>query len=549
MHPLANLFKSRLSARIKHSSATTCSRWAEKYRVMGNPFPGPYSFAHHPWAREMHDSEAPENVGQKAAQMGYSETTINRALFSLDVLKLNVLYILPSQTPDAKDFSVTRFDPALESSEHIRNMFSDTKNVGVKRTGCNSLFIRGSRGRSALKAIDTAVIIYDEFDEMAIDKVTLAEERQSGQHSSDCSQYKISTPHIDGKGVNREFLLSSQEEFFFVCPSCSRLTELVFPECLKITAEDETDPKVQNSYLICKECKATLPHEAKIEFLQTGRWVPAYTDRIVRGFHINQLYSPTITPARLAVAYLKSLKDVAHEQEFWNSKLGLPHVVANARVTDADLAECRGSFKMGIGRGHFITMGVDVGSWLHVVVKAFDITDDHTIDPNMDSNARILFATKVKEFGELQNLLEEYDPDFAVIDAQPEKRKSFEFCNNNHGRVKMCYYNYTDAGRQLIEHAEREYSVTADRTAWLDCTLSRYQTRRIKLPVDIPMEFLDQIKAPARIYEKDRNDQTVARYHEGTDQDHYAHADNYAEIALQLAVSQGVALDAPNVLG
>ena len=53
----------------------------------------------------MMDSDAELNVGMKAAQIGYSEAVLNRTFFTLDVKKQDVLYVLPSQTPDASDFS------------------------------------------------------------------------------------------------------------------------------------------------------------------------------------------------------------------------------------------------------------------------------------------------------------------------------------------------------------------------------------------------------------------------------------------------------------
>ncbi|MDA4133386.1 MAG: phage terminase large subunit family protein, partial [Thaumarchaeota archaeon] len=77
----------RVSAGLARKSATTCSRWAERYRVMGEPYPGPWRFRHHPWLRGMMDSDAELNIGMKAAQIGYSEAVLNRTFFTLDVKK------------------------------------------------------------------------------------------------------------------------------------------------------------------------------------------------------------------------------------------------------------------------------------------------------------------------------------------------------------------------------------------------------------------------------------------------------------------------------
>ena len=110
MGKLVDRLKTQLATGLSRQSITTCSRWAEKVVRMGQPFPGPFSFKYHPWTREMHDSDAPVNVGQKSAQMGYTVTLLNRSLFTIDIKKNSVLYLLPTKTPDATDFSATRFD-------------------------------------------------------------------------------------------------------------------------------------------------------------------------------------------------------------------------------------------------------------------------------------------------------------------------------------------------------------------------------------------------------------------------------------------------------
>src|SRR2546423_8716459 len=119
MHALQQLFLERLSSGLKRHSLTKPSKWAEAYRIMGPPFPGKWTFRYHPWLREMHDSTAEFNVGQKAAQMGYTETMLNIVFYKIDVGSIDCLYVLPSKTPDASDFSAARFDPALELSPHL----------------------------------------------------------------------------------------------------------------------------------------------------------------------------------------------------------------------------------------------------------------------------------------------------------------------------------------------------------------------------------------------------------------------------------------------
>ncbi len=214
MKALAQLIAERISAGLKRKSLTTCSRWSEACRVMGgDSFPGPWTFKYHPWLREMHDSTAEMNVGQKAAQMGYTEWALNTVFYNIDVRNRDVLYVLPAQTPDASDFSAARFDPALELSPHLGKLFSDVKNVGHKRAGSANLYIRGSRSRSGLKSVPVNLIILDEVDEMTQDNIPLALERTAGQVEKQVLM--LSTPTISNRGINEYFNLTTQEHFFF----------------------------------------------------------------------------------------------------------------------------------------------------------------------------------------------------------------------------------------------------------------------------------------------------------------------------------------------
>lgn len=507
---------------------------------MGKPYPGPWTFNHHPWLREIHDADCEEVVGRKAAQMGFTECAINKTFYAIDVKGESVLYLLPASKPDAHDFSTSRFDPALELSPHLSNLFSDTKNIGHKRAGTANLFIRGSKSRAQVKSIPVARIIADEVDEMDQDNLILAFERSSGQ--VDKERFMLSTPTISGFGIDVYYQRSSQESYFFRCPHCSKLTVLVFPDCLVITSDDATSSTIRDSYLICRECKHILDHNQKPEWLSTDNceWVPAYEGRLSRGFHVSQLYSMTTAPWELAYSYLRAQSNPADEQELHNSKLGEPHEVEGARVQDKHIDLCRADYLMGSKlRGDMITtMGVDVGKFLHVEITQWTFNGNYqTRDINLMARARLILATKVEHFENLDELIRRYGVMFTVVDNQPETRQATEFAKRWHGRVRLCRYNSNLGGNQLKDD-EDIFRVDANRTAWLDLSLGRFKSTTISLPHDLPLEYIEHVKALVRIYEKDRDGNPVGRYvkPEHTP-DHFAHARNYSEIALLLGAS------------
>jgi len=543
MHSLAELIAERVAAGLKRKSLTTCSRWAQACRVMGKPFPGPWSFRHHPWLREMHDSTAEMNVGMKSAQMGFTEWALNEAFFHIDVKSVDCLYVLPAKTPDASDFSAARFDAALELSPHLAKLFSDVKNIGHKRAGTTNMYVRGSKSRSGLKSIPVGLIILDEVDEMEQDNVPLALERASGQLER--MVLAISTPTIPKVGIHKLYQDTTQEHFHFKCPCCSRWTELTFPDCLEITAEEPTDLKVTSSFLKCRECGGRLEHPAKPDWLARGKWIPTYSDRSARGFHVSQLYSCMISPVDLAKSYLRAQRDPSEEQEFHNSKLGVPHIVDGAGVTDADIEKCIGNYKMRTSSQYGIaTMGVDVGKWLHYEVCDWAVPGDATsVDLNVQSRPRVVRAGKLREFEELDNLMREHQVQACVIDANPERRKAYEFASRFPGLVRLCFYGQGIQGKQIHVGKDEEPTITVDRTSWLDLSLGRFRAGSISLPVDLPVEYKVQVKSPVRVYEKDKSGNSVGRYVKGSDDDHHAHARNYCEIALPFALSLGESKD------
>ena len=524
-------------------AATTAhdgANWALRYRIMsGPPYPGPFTFDHHPWLRKMHTTRKTICVGKKAAQMGYSETMLNVAFYTLDQLKRDVLYVLPNSKPDAADFSATRFDTALEASPYILQMFNNVKNVGLKRAGLRSLYIRGSRSRSSLKSLPVGEVILDEYEEFVEGALALVYERMSGQ--LDKQLWLVSTPMVPNLGIDKEYNESNQQHFVFGCPFCSRHTELVYPECLVITADNIGDPEIKNSHIICKECKHKLEHENKIHWLSTGYWEAFNKNNDVDGFYINQLYSMTVQPHELAIAALKSQINAADEQEFWNSKMGLAHIVANAAVTDEHITNALRDYVMDdpryVGQNYVTTMGIDVGGDCHYEITQYMI--DNTVlttDINYAAKARVIKAGTIKDFEEAIPLITHYKPSKIIIDDMPDTRAALKFARRwPPGLVSLCHYGTNATAREILDYGER---ITVNRTVWLDQSLGRFINGTIFIPKDIPQWYKNHVKALVRVYTKNADGEATSFY-KSTGNDHGGHARNYSEIALKLAFNQG----------
>lgn len=521
----------QISSGILRKTAVSASRWAELYRVIDGH---PLNYDQHPWTRAIRDCTRPW-ASTKAAQMGVTEAALDIAFYNIDKGR-SVLYLLPKRSPDATDFSKSRFDPAIENSPYLTTLFDDVNNIGHKRAGQASLYIRGSRSKSAVKSIPAPVVIFDEYDEMLMANVRQAHERMSG---SDYKQWiKFSTPTAPDYGIDEVFKTTTQQHYTFKCPCCSKWTELEFPDSLVIYADSILDIKnLKRSHYQCPLCKGTLLHETKQDWLRSAVWTPmANFDSDIDGFYINQFYSFKATPREIAEVAIQAESNPAEEQEFWNSKGGKAHVPRGAGVHDEHFPPLIGSYHItDPPKPGWITMGVDQGKRIYYHVDEWQLPEDI----GNDINAKAIKINRahgiIHRFEDLDRLMSERQVLMCVIDAHPERREADKFMRRFYGFVKLCFYPRGINGKS-ISRDDSEQTISIDRTSWIDQTLARYINRTIVLPIDLHKDYRKHIKALIRRYEEDKNGNPVARYiNRGPD--HFAHASVYSEAALPLALS------------
>lgn len=518
------------AAQLESRTLSTASRWASKHIILGNQFPGPLRYTHHPWMREMLDARADVCVGQKAAQLGYSTLTVAMTLRTVTNGR-NVLYLLPTRTPDASDFSITRFDKIIDASEYLTNLFHRNRNVGVKRADSGTIYIRGMNSVSALKSVDVSLIVFDEVDEMPPEKIPLALQRLAGQLIK--NTWYISTPTIPDYGINARLQESTESHFFFKCPSCSRHIELTWPDSFQICGESHIDPDCAKSYLKCTECQNKLPHETKHEWLSEASFQPQRVSPI-DGFYINQLYSATVSPLEFAQAHHRAQIDLAAEQELYNSMLGLARLLQGSRLDDDMLRACFSNYTDPAipTRGKLITIGIDVGKLLHYWVDEWTF-DRPCADINLSAVNKPITVGTIPSFAEIRNLIVDYGPAQIVIDSEPETRKALEMVAYYPGLIRLCKFTRSDVDNAITG----DIIVKTNRTAWLDTALSRFKTGRTMLPVNTSPEVFAHLKALVRRYKKNTDGELASQYI-STGPDHFAFARVYSEIAFPLAVAR-----------
>lgn len=492
-----------------------------------------FSLDGHWWQEEIITCKDPESYVKKAAQMGVSEIELAHSVWFAEHCG-NVIYLFPTTT-HIGEFSQARLQPVIDSCKHLQTLISDktpakisedlendvaTKKkmvdrVSLKAVGDHFFYLRGSQTGAQLKSVDGDKLVIDEYDEMKQSNVPLAKAR------IDHSVYKIihgmSTPTIPEFGIDREYLRGDQRRYFLKCHHCN--------EQQYLTWLDNVIPEISTEDRLCRKCHKPIDHVAK------GEWVPTYTDRDVRSYHISQLYS-----SRVPTLYLINFaKDPRNEQELYNSKLGEAYVPEGGQLS-RDLVLSRiGNYEKATS-GYTCTMGVDIGRDIHYVISHL-------------SNASKIIKTAgtVRNFEELDYFMDQFGIVACVIDANPETRKAREFANRFKGRVWMAYYVNMKGYWKESTNDQKDLLVHIERTTSLDYSLGRFKNGTVVIPgtrdstgsyTSLPDEqynsFPDQLCAPVRLIQKDPKGNDVAIYVEGAKADHYAHANNYDDVAIEI---------------
>jgi len=531
-----------IASDLVDDSLDTCARWAEHRVHTPPPYPGPLTFERFPWQREILNADDPFVTVRKAAQMGFSVAGMIKALYIVDQKHTDVLYVLPTAGL-ANDFAKARLDQMVALSPPLQNMWKES-NVGLKTTHAHAhIFIRGSVSKAGLVSVPVGCAIIDEFDRCDLDAMALVLERMSAHEKKHF--FGLSTPTIPNRGISKQYDLGTQEHYRFPCPCCGKIIELDWPDpkkgikgCIEICGESWTDQDVHRSFLKCPECGGKLPHESKKEWLAKAYWEATQVAHGHRSFWINQMYSLGMTPGELVVAYFKGQTDDASQVEFVNQKLGKPHLLEGAQLTDLIIDTCLGNHRLGddqpTSSNRQIVMGVDVGTFLDVVIAEYLYDRDPGYEPYSNSMCKILQTIRLpgSDFDILDRIMAEWQVQYACIDSQPETVNAKAFCRRFHGHASVVQYRKGTTGREIKEAKDDDgvSILTVDRTTFLDMSLGRLHKQRTILPNNIGAIFREHVKNLVRTYEIDDFGKPKAVYvSEGAD--HTAHALTLTEVA------------------
>jgi len=469
-----------------------------------------------PALHAIYEDSHPFIVIRKPSQVGVTEFNINLALFSAAGHYAGrgvILYVLPTQEM-ADRISQTRVTKAINESPTIRRLATPAAglakapaNIHRRSVGPGVIYFVGSEQETQYSGIDADIVIADEFDLMNEDSLSLL---QSRLRSSRAGRLVVtSTPTVEAFGVSRLYETSDANRYELECPACGIWQTPEFPGSVDWA----------RMCVICHAC------ETALDQWRPGRWIADHpNETTIRGYQLSRLVLPDPPLAAMQMAYLNKVPTT--RETFFRQDIGIPWVEEDARLTLADLESCVSDWSLDDSVLQFekAVMGVDVGKKLHVVIRGF-----------CEGRWYLHKAIICNDFEELDTLIKHLNISCCVVDALPEQRAARAFAARHRGVVFLCLYVRQGTGRQWSYDHGVGY-VHTPRTLAIDEMMYRFRSREYALPESFQEAhdgaYVSQLLTPVRIMKTDAFGHPVAVY-ENVRDDHFAHAEVYATLAME----------------
>ncbi|MFW6108062.1 MAG: phage terminase large subunit family protein, partial [bacterium] len=314
----------------------------------------PMTFDRRPYLLPIYLDRSAERVFKKSVQCGISEFLIIDA-FESAARGLACLYVMPTQEKRDK-FVANRVTRAINASPHHRRLVRSgpgkANSSRMKHLGDGVISFVGSNAENEFVEFPADLVIVDEVDRCNLNNLPLARDRLAA------SPHKLiayaSTPTYAEVGIAALYDESDAREWHVRCDHCGRRQPLdFFTNVARQTGTDEYElldrewqgapnpksearhaqqipnhkhqapnnksqsggaraerpaPALQNSESdVPSSASASAPDVRvfcaycgrPIDRLGDGEWVARHPGRAVAGYHISQLFVPTIRVARL----------------------------------------------------------------------------------------------------------------------------------------------------------------------------------------------------------------------------------------------------------
>ncbi|AYP68491.1 tail assembly protein [Exiguobacterium phage vB_EalM-137] len=316
---------------VKHAVAPppdlTVSEWADAYRKLSSESsaePGQWRTDRAPYQREIMDSvnnpEFEKIVIMSSAQVGKTELILNTLGYHVDFDPGPILVVQPTVAL-AQSFSKERLAPMIRDTPAIKHKIADAKSRDSGNTTLQKSFpggyivLAGANAPSGLASRPIRILLADEIDRFPVsagtegDPLSLAEKRTNNFYNR--KKIFVSTPTIKGASrIEKEYELSTMEEWTLACPSCGEYQPLKFAQI-----------HFDSASMSCSCCGAL--HDEYEWKRSPGKWIARNPGARSRGFHLNEFASPWKKWQEIIDDFLDAKKKGQEAMKVWvNTSLG-----------------------------------------------------------------------------------------------------------------------------------------------------------------------------------------------------------------------------------
>lgn len=263
-----------------------------------------------------------------SSQVGKTEALLNVIGFHMHQDPAPILLIMPT-LDIGEAFSKDRLAPMVRDTPVLRELVSDPKTRDSGNTLLHKTFpgghitIAGANSPASLASRPIRIVLCDEVDRYKLsagtegDPVNLARKRATTFWNR--KFIMVSTPGIKGLSrIEREWEISDQCYGFVPCEDCGEYQKLVWSNVRWDAGEPST------AHYVCSVCGSVWDDPKRWRSLQHIVYRPTARFRGVKGFHINEVYSPWVKLSEMVQNFLDAKGDSEMLKTFVNTSLGQP---------------------------------------------------------------------------------------------------------------------------------------------------------------------------------------------------------------------------------
>lgn len=514
---------------LRYRATQDAAIWCRLYCYLKGKrmrFKSPDPHFHRPFLEQILSDHHPYKVVEKSRQAGGSEISLREVLWFLCTKPdTKWMYVFPRKQ-QLEDFSRTRIQEAIDSSDYLKAKAIEPQNVTLKRFAPSSfLFMRSGWEPDLGEGVDADGVTFDEKDRMN-PNVEIAF-RESLSSSKFGWKRELSTPTLPKQGVDRAFQESDQNFWFVKCTDCGHEQILDYPDNIipLLDVKDHWDYIPDGSYRFgCSKCRGEVNR-------MEGRWIPEYPSKIdVRGYRISQLMCPWINADQI----MRKKKEFKIDQLFMNYVIGRPYHGAGLLVTKGhfNVDPTRREMNMREFDMDWVSVGVDWGGMNWFVVLGKKQNRIHVLKIGwFPDTANPLESTKA-----IVNALIPFRPDMIVGDAGYGKDRNAYLSKSFPDKAYSCFYQGTAGNKNKlfkpIWHANGQ-KVTVEKTTSLKIMCQEIVDGALVFYSGTEGFDLIQDHVCNLTTRNEIDGENITEVIDNMGQDHLADALNYARIGME----------------